>query len=321
MREAFDSALENVITFLPKFLAFLAILIIGILIAKAIQKLISKLLERIGFDRVVERGGIKTALAKSQFDASDIVAKIVYYALVLFVLQLAFGVFGPNPISELLTGIIAFLPLLVVAIIIIIVAAAIAAAVKTLIQNTLGGLSYGKALANIASLFILFVGIVAALNQIGIATTVTTPILVTILAVIGGVIVVGAGGGLIKPMQERWERYLSKVEEEAPKIAEQARQAPSIKEQASQAADQARQAYQQNAPTGGSQPLEYTQQYRQGPPPGYSEQRPGYQEGPPQGYQQGGYPPPPYQPPPGGQQGGPAGGPTTGPQGPYRPGQ
>ncbi|WP_198412889.1 hypothetical protein [Cryobacterium sp. Hz7] len=57
----------------------------------------------------------------------------------LFVLQFAFGVFGPNPLSDLLAGIIAFLPKIIVAIIIII-AAAVAAGMKTLIQGALGGL-------------------------------------------------------------------------------------------------------------------------------------------------------------------------------------
>lgn len=128
----------------------------------------------------------------------------------LFVLPFAFGVFGPNPVSDLLGAIIGFLPKVIVAIIIIVIAAAIAAAARTLIQGTLGGLSYGKVLANIASLFILFIGVTAALNQIDVATTVTTPILITVLAIIGGVIVVGAGGGLIKPMQARWESYLLK---------------------------------------------------------------------------------------------------------------
>ena len=47
-------------------------------------------------------------------------------------------------------------------------------------------------------------GIIAALGKINIATTVTTPVLVTVLATIGGVIVVGFGGGLIKPAQRRW---------------------------------------------------------------------------------------------------------------------
>ena len=242
MSDSLKAGLTSIVVFLPKLLAFLAILIIGIIIAKVIAKVVSKLLVRVGFDKVVERGGVKKALESSQFDASDVIAKIIYYALVLFVLELAFGVFGPNPISDLLTKIIAFIPALIVAIIIIIVAAAIAAAVKTLIQGTIGGLSYGKTLANIASIFILFLGVIAALNQIGVATTVTTPVLITILAIIGGVIIVGAGGGLIKPMQHRWETYLSKAEDEAPKIKQHAANAPSVKEQAQRAAQQVKHA-------------------------------------------------------------------------------
>ncbi len=242
MSDSLKAGLTSVLLFVPKLLAFLAILIIGILIAKAISKVVGKILERVGFDKVVERGGIKKALAKSEYDAADIVGKIIYYALVLFVLQLAFGVFGPNPISELLTRIITFIPALVVAIIIVIIAAAIAAGVKTLIQNALGGLSYGKTLANIASIFILFLGVIAALNQIGVATTVTTPVLITILSIVGGIAIVGVGGGLIKPMQARWEQYLTKAEQEAPKIKQHAANAPSVKDQAKHASAQVQQA-------------------------------------------------------------------------------
>lgn len=235
-----QNGLAAVITFVPLALLFLLILIVGLIVAKLISKALEKLLEKVGFDRLVERGGVKKALSGSKLDASDIIAKILYYTLVLFVLQFAFGVFGPNPVSDLLEGIIGFLPRIIVAIIIVIIAAAIAAGVKSLIQNTLGGLSYGKILANIASIFILFIGITAALNQVDIATTVTTPILITVLAIIAGVIIVGAGGGLIKPMQARWESYLSAAEAEAPRLQAQAEAAPSVSEQATAAAQKAK---------------------------------------------------------------------------------
>jgi hypothetical protein len=240
MQETLTNALATAVAFIPQFVGFLVILLVGWLVARTISRLLQKLLEKAGFDRAVERGGVKRALDRSKFDASDIVGKLVYYTLMLFVLQLAFGVFGPNPISALISGVIAFLPKLIVAIIIVVVAAAIAAAVKTLVEGTLGGLSYGKALANIASAFILFLGVIAALNQIEVATTVTTPILVAILATVAGVIIVGAGGGLIKPMQTRWEQYLTRAEQEAPKVREQARNAPSLKDQAATVAAQAR---------------------------------------------------------------------------------
>ena len=239
MQDGLKNALTSIVEFVPKLVAFLLILLIGLFVAKLLAKAIGKVLQKVGFDRAVERGGIKKALDKSSFDASDIVSKLVYYTLALFVLQLAFGVFGPNPISALITSVIAFLPKVVVAIIIIVVASAIAAAVKTLIEGTLGGLSYGKALANIAAVFILGLGVIAALNQIDVATTVTTPVLIAVLASLAGVVIVGVGGGLIKPMQSRWESYLSTAESEAPKLKQQAANAPSVKEQAQQAAARA----------------------------------------------------------------------------------
>jgi hypothetical protein len=221
--DGFGDMLRSVLLFLPKALAFVAILVIGWLVAKAVRKLVDTVLERIGFDRVVERGGVKAALSRSNYDASDIVAKLAYYAVLLFALQLAFGIWGPNPISALITGVVAWLPRAFVAIVIVVVAAAIARGVKDLIVSALGGLSYGHLLANLASIFILGLGVIAALNQIGVATSVTTPVLIAVLATIAGVVIVGVGGGLVRPMQARWERWLQRAEGEAQVIAEHTR--------------------------------------------------------------------------------------------------
>ena len=272
LKDGLKDGLSTITEFLPKLLLFLIILIVGIIIAKSIAKALSALLEKVGFDKAVERGGVKKALANSKMDASDVVAKLIYYTLMLFVLQLAFGVFGPNPISDLITQVITFLPSLIVAIIIIVVASAIAAAVKVLIEGTLGGLSYGTVLANIASIFILFLGVVAALNQIGVATTVTLPVLIAILAAVVGVIVVGVGGGLIKPMQQRWEGYLTKAEEEAPRIKQEAANAPSVRDQARQAKDQAQQKPQSTDSTGSTTgATSYDTQYGDPTPRGTSQ--------------------------------------------------
>ncbi|MEU9507924.1 hypothetical protein AB0D32_16800 [Micromonospora sp. NPDC048170] len=221
--DAVGDAFRSVMLFLPKAVAFVAILVAGWLIAKAVLKVVDKVLERVGFDRAVERGGIRRALARSRYDASDIVAKLAYYGVLLVTLQLAFGIWGPNPISDLIAGVIAWLPRAFVAIVIVVVAAAIASAVKDIISGALGGLSYGRILATIASVFILGLGVIAALNQIGVATAVTTPVLVAVLATVGGILVVGVGGGLVRPMQSRWESWLTRAEQESQLIATHAR--------------------------------------------------------------------------------------------------
>ena len=218
--QSFRDLLDTVIQFLPELVAFLLILVIGFVIAKVLQKVVNKVLERVGFDRAVERGGVKKALEKSQYDASDILSKLVFYAVMLFVLSTAFGVFGPNPISTYLTAVIGYLPKIFVAILILVIASAIAAGVKLLLEGTLGALSYGKVLANAASIVVLALGVIAALNQLQIAQNVVNAVLYASLAAIVGVVIVAVGGGGIAPMRQRWETTLAKVENEAPRAAQ-----------------------------------------------------------------------------------------------------
>ncbi|HZB01133.1 MAG TPA: hypothetical protein VE800_03395 [Actinomycetota bacterium] len=226
-----ESAWDSILTFVPKLVGFLLILGIGYFLAKALEKVLDGILERVGFDRVVERGGLRTALARSRLDASSILARIVFYVAFLFVLQLAFGLFGPNPISDLLAGIIAFLPNLFVAVVIVVITAAVASAAKTLIESVLGGLSYGRMLAVVAAAAIWVVGIAAALNQVNIAPEIVNGLFYAMLALVVGVGIVAIGGGGIQPMRERWQRALTRVDEEAPRIRQESQGAGEVARQ------------------------------------------------------------------------------------------
>jgi len=219
--QGIEDAWAKVTTFVPRFIGFLLVLLIGYFVAKAIAKIADRVLERVGFDRAVERGGVKRALAKSQYDASDIVGKVIFYALFLIVLQMAFGVFGPNPVSDLLEGVIAYLPKVVAAIIIVVIASAIAAAARELITSALGGLSYGTTLGNVAAIGIVTVGVFAALNQLQIAPAIVTGLFYAMLAIIVGSAVIAIGGGGIQPMRQRWENVTSKYDEEKPRVQQE----------------------------------------------------------------------------------------------------
>ena len=208
-------------TFIPKLIGFLVILLVGYFVAKIISGLVDKALERTGFDNAVERGGIKKSLAKSQYDASDIIAKIVFFAIFIPFLSAAVGALGIVALAEPLAAFIALLPRILVALILVVIGAVIAGTAKKFIENTLGGLSYGSILANVAAGLILLVFIKSALDQVGIATSVTGPVLITILGTVAGILIVGVGGGLIKPMQGRLETALNKASDESSNVRAQ----------------------------------------------------------------------------------------------------
>ncbi|MET9372915.1 hypothetical protein ABZX98_01990 [Streptomyces sp. NPDC002992] len=212
--QGFTDAWSAVAEFVPKFIGFLAILLIGWFVAKMIAKVADRLLRKVGFERMAERSGVSGTLKGSKYDATGIIAKILYYAVLLIALQLAFGVFGPNPVSVMINGIVAWLPRAIVACVIVVVAMAIARAVRDILTGALGQMSYGKVVATAAWAFIVGLGVIAALSQAGIATSVTGPVLTAVLATIAGILIVGVGGGLITPMRGRWERWLSAAESE-----------------------------------------------------------------------------------------------------------
>jgi Conserved TM helix len=219
-----EDAWSNVARFVPKLIAALLILAVGYIVAKAISRILNKILERVGFDRVVERGGLRQALARSKYDPSDILAKLVFWTIMLFVLQLAFGVFGPNPVSDLLRGLIAYLPNIFVAILIVVIAAAIAKAVTDLLSNLLGAVQGGQLIAKGAGIAILVFAAFAALDQLQIAPRIVTGLWYALLAALVGSVVVAVGGGGIQTMQRYWDRAAGRAEERGSQLRQQAQQ-------------------------------------------------------------------------------------------------
>ncbi|WP_406457807.1 hypothetical protein OH768_27075 [Streptomyces sp. NBC_01622] len=61
---------------------------------------------------------------------------------------------------------------------------------------------------------IVALGVIAALGQAGIATSVTQPVLYAALGTVAGIVIVGVGGGMIAPMRRRMERMLMAAERE-----------------------------------------------------------------------------------------------------------
>jgi hypothetical protein len=212
---------RTVTTFIPKLLGFLIILIVGYFIARIVAKVVDKVLDKVGFDKAVEKGPVRQALSKSEYDASDIVSKLVFYAIFIPFLAAAVGTLGIAALVQPLNAFILLIPKIIVAVIIVVVGGVVAGAVKKLVEGALGGLSYGKVLANALSFLVILIFIKAALDQVGIATTVTGSVLIAVLATVAGILIVGVGGALIKPLQGRLETALTKASSEAAGAKEQ----------------------------------------------------------------------------------------------------
>ena len=209
-----ETAWEHVVTFAPKLLGFFLILLIGFFIAKAVSKLVDSLLERVGFDGWVEHGAasVGAAFRRSNTEPSDVIGVIAFWTVFLIALQIAFGIWGPNPISELIQSLIAYLPNVIAAVIILVIAGAIARVVTDVLTPMLGSVAGGRWIARAAGIAILVVGVFAALDQLNIAPVIVTGLFYGLLVVLVGSIVVAFGGGGIPVAREYLGRWSTRAQ-------------------------------------------------------------------------------------------------------------
>lgn len=215
--QGLNDAWSKVAQFVPKLIGFLIVMAIGWFVSKLITRVLDRVLRKVGSEKLAERAGADRMLANSKYDMTAIICKVVYCALLLVTLQLGFGVFGSNPVSTMLDGIVAWLPRAVVAIVLMVIAMAVANVVRDIVTSALSAMSYGKTVGTVVWACIVALGLIAALGQAGIATSVTQPVLYAALAAGAGIMIVGVGGGLIGPMRQRWERWLDTAEQETAK--------------------------------------------------------------------------------------------------------
>ena len=93
-------------------------------------------------------------------------------------------------------------------------------------------MSYGKTLANVASMVIIALFAIAALDQLHIAQNVINALLYATLTALVGVVIVAVGGGGISTMSSRWEKVSAKYDEEKDNMRQQIQSAPGVREQA-----------------------------------------------------------------------------------------
>jgi hypothetical protein len=175
MMTSLAGALAMFLGAVPRIIAFAIILIVGWFVASLLARGIGALLRTMNFNGLAERSGF-TAFVRNtgvRTDPSGVLALTAKWFVRLIALIVAFDALGLPAVSEVLQRFLLWLPNLVVALVILVVAGLAANAVSALVRGATAsaGLGNPDTLARIASGAILAFGIVVAVNQIGIATT------------------------------------------------------------------------------------------------------------------------------------------------------
>jgi small-conductance mechanosensitive channel len=198
---AFGDVVGRFLTTLPAMFAALVIIILGWIVAVLVAKGLARLLRTVRFNQLAQRAGIERFLERAQvkLDPSGTLAALVKWFVILVFLVAAANTLGWPQVSQFLNQILAYLPNVAVAVIILIVGLALAGFIRDMVRGTVtsAGTTERGADAIAGATYWLFAIITAltALNQLGIAITLSETLYVAIFGSVAAILALAFGLG------------------------------------------------------------------------------------------------------------------------------
>src|SRR5215217_7048372 len=187
MFQPLQDALSTFLGYIPQLIGAIVILIVGYVIAKVLQAVVGRVLQGIGFDRWMERGGIKQFFDRAETNQTpaSILGALVFWFVFIIAITMAADALGIPQVSVVLAQLIAYIPNIIAAIQILILAALLANFISGIVKGATGS----DILASIAQYAIIVYAVFAALTQLGVAVQLTAN---TFLIVLGAVALAAA---------------------------------------------------------------------------------------------------------------------------------
>ena len=216
---ALTNALNLLLAFIPKFIGFLVILIVGLIVAGLVSRAVTFLLRKIGFDNMANRIGLTRIEQRMgvKLDPAGVLGKVVWWFLFLIFLVPATDALGIPTISNILNQLVTYIPNVFVAILVLFLGTLAATVVSDLVRGFTGGSTIvnSNILANIARWAIIGFAALIALEQLNIAPALINELFGAIVAAaaIAFGLAFGLGG------QDAARRWLSRGESAATSAA------------------------------------------------------------------------------------------------------
>jgi hypothetical protein len=191
---------ERFINFLPALVGAILVFVAGWIVAVALGKAVEHIVKIIRIDDVVEKAGTKGRLRKAgvDFNIAKFFGGLVKWFLILVFLMAATDILHLVQVTSFLNSIVLYLPNVIVAAIILAVAFLVGNFVYAVIKGStkIAGIVSATLLATVAKWAIVIFGFLAALIQLGVASSLINTLfigLVAMLALAGG-LAFGLGG-------------------------------------------------------------------------------------------------------------------------------
>jgi len=185
--------------FIPRLFGALLVVALGFIVAKLLDALLSKVLAKIGLDRVVAGTGVTKLLGRGgiRIPVSALLGKIVYWFVLLIFLVSAAESLGLARVSATLDMLALYVPKVFGAGLILLVGILLAQVVNGLVRGAAEGvgLEYASGLGRIAQGLVIIIIISVAIGQLEVKTELLNYVIAIALISVGLAVALALGLG------------------------------------------------------------------------------------------------------------------------------
>ncbi|WP_041770346.1 mechanosensitive ion channel domain-containing protein [Metapseudomonas resinovorans] len=186
---AMTSVWAPVAGFIPRLFGALVVVLLGFVVAKLLDTLLSKLLAKVGLDRLMAGTGLTKMLSRAgiQVPVSTLIGKIVYWFVLLIFLVSAAESLGLDRVSATLDVLALYLPKVLGAALVLLAGVLLAQLVSGLVRGAAEGvgLDYAHGLGRIAQGLVIIISISVAIGQLEVKTELLNNVIAIVLISIG----------------------------------------------------------------------------------------------------------------------------------------
>jgi len=208
------------VNFLPTLISAFAVIIIGWFIAKAIQKITSKVFSWLKLDVLSDKSGLSNLLSKGGIKQtfSQLLSVLLYWFVMLLVFISALNILQLNVLAQLMDKIIFYIPNVIAAVFVVVVGMYLASFLSGLVKTAMRGIGVQEAhfLGNLTRSVVILFALVISLQQLRIQAGILSFALQVSLGSIG--LAIGLAFGLggketASRMLEEWREKVRKKED------------------------------------------------------------------------------------------------------------
>ncbi len=182
VQESVQHAIDRFIGYIPQIVGALLILLVGHIIARVLQTLVKKVLERLRFERALDISPAGRYVARFIESPGSWVARIVYWVVFLIFISAAVSTLNIPALNTIVAGFYAYIPKVFAAALIFMVASAVTAGAEKFIRRVLGEGPMAGLVAAILPAITMSIAVFMILNQLQIAKDIVN---ITYTAIMG----------------------------------------------------------------------------------------------------------------------------------------